>query len=142
VLDEYFSLAYAQSHEVGLLKANLKLAEDRIISHLSVICSGQYSHYVDAVFYFEAELEWNKLLAQRRRWSNGTFAGHGYVMSEFPRVLSSTFNPLFKLAFTCMVAVQWSAHFISLLAVSTFGISFVSHVGLVCNDTLGSPSSS
>jgi cellulose synthase/poly-beta-1,6-N-acetylglucosamine synthase-like glycosyltransferase len=107
VLDDYFKLAYAQPHDVGLQEGNLKIAEDRIPSLLSVIHSGKFSHWVDgAVFYFEAELNMKSLITQRRRWGNGTFAGHGYVMGELPKVWSSGHPFWFKIGLTGLVCLQ------------------------------------
>merc|ERR1712003_592331 len=39
----------------------------------------------NALFYFQAETELKSLVAQRRRWLNGTVAGYVYVHNELGR---------------------------------------------------------
>ena len=73
---------YAAPHTLGLLGANLQLAEDRIPSLLGVIYSGKHSDSPLTRFEFEAELTLEALVRQRRRWGNGSLAGLVYAVSH------------------------------------------------------------
>ena len=58
------------------LRMHLRLAEDRILSFVSVFCTGYGTKCVqDAIFYYEPEVSFDMILKQRRRWVNGTVAG-------------------------------------------------------------------
>ena len=58
------------------LRMHLRLAEDRILSFVSVFCTGYGTKCVqDAIFYYEPEVSFDMFLKQRRRWVNGTVAG-------------------------------------------------------------------
>lgn len=53
----------------------MRLAEDRILSFVSVFCTGDGTKWIpDASFCYTPEILWQTLLTQRRRWLNGTFA--------------------------------------------------------------------
>ena len=53
----------------------MRLAEDRILSFVSVFSTGYGTKWIPgATFYYQPEVQWNTLLTQRRRWLNGTFA--------------------------------------------------------------------
>lgn len=57
------------------LRVNMRLAEDRILSFVSVFSTGYGTKWIPgATFYYQPEVQWNTLLTQRRRWLNGTFA--------------------------------------------------------------------
>ena len=64
-----------------VLSANLRLAEDRVISYLIILRSPSAGRTVTswvptAEFYFECEETLRELVLQRRRWLNGTLAGY------------------------------------------------------------------
>jgi cellulose synthase/poly-beta-1,6-N-acetylglucosamine synthase-like glycosyltransferase len=69
------------------LRVNMRLAEDRILSFVSVFSTGYGTKWVaGSTFYYQPEVQWNTLLTQRRRWINGTFAGFlFYFMSPRAR---------------------------------------------------------
>jgi len=87
-----------RSEELGIVLANLQLAEDRIPSFLCTFGSTSTStgsnskqqqqqlkppvtSYVrDSVIYFDAELTVARLAKQRRRWLNGTTAAYLYLL--------------------------------------------------------------
>jgi hypothetical protein len=61
---------------VEFLRTNMRLAEDRILTFVSVFSTGFGTKWVlGGTFCFQPEVQWNTLLTQRRRWTNGTFAG-------------------------------------------------------------------
>eukprot|EP00599_Poterioochromonas_sp_BG-1_P000945 CAMPEP_0173148964 /NCGR_PEP_ID=MMETSP1105-20130129/10041_1 /TAXON_ID=2985 /ORGANISM="Ochromonas sp., Strain BG-1" /LENGTH=890 /DNA_ID=CAMNT_0014063735 /DNA_START=258 /DNA_END=2930 /DNA_ORIENTATION=- len=70
------------------LRVNMRLAEDRILSFVSVFSTGYGTKWVPgATFYYQPEIQWTTLLTQRRRWINGTFAGYlFYFMSQRARM--------------------------------------------------------
>jgi hypothetical protein len=58
------------------LRVNMRLAEDRILTFVSIFSTGHGTKWVlGSTFYYQPEIQWNSLLTQRRRWTNGTFAG-------------------------------------------------------------------
>jgi hypothetical protein len=57
------------------LRVNMRLAEDRILSFVCVFSTGFGTKWIPgATFFYQPEIRWAKLLTQRRRWLNGTFA--------------------------------------------------------------------
>jgi hypothetical protein len=63
-------------HFTEFLRMHLRLAEDRILSFVSVFCTGYGTKCIqDAIFYYEPEVSFDMILKQRRRWINGTVAG-------------------------------------------------------------------
>ena len=79
--------------KLGVVLANLQLAEDRLPSFLCCFGSGRASAQLpwtahktnfvrDAVFYFDVELELHSLVKQRRRWLNGMNAAYLYLLGH------------------------------------------------------------
>ena len=67
----------------GFIKALLRLAEDRVLSALVVLRSGGRTIWVPgATFYYPPEMSLESLIAQRRRWINGTLGAFLYVISD------------------------------------------------------------
>jgi cellulose synthase/poly-beta-1,6-N-acetylglucosamine synthase-like glycosyltransferase len=72
----------------GLIQANLKIAEDRILSYLLVLVDDAggrslQTHWVPtSTFYFESEGTVKELVLQRRRWLNGTSAGYVWLLQQ------------------------------------------------------------
>ena len=55
----------------------MRLAEDRILSFVSVFSTGLGTKWITAsTFYYTPEIKFQSLLAQRRRWINGTVASY------------------------------------------------------------------
>ncbi len=75
----YFNLINAEPCETGILLANVKTAEDRVLSCYSATKTkdGKLLGFNPlAVFYFESEQDLEQLNLQRRRWVNGSVAGY------------------------------------------------------------------
>lgn len=75
------SMLLAALPPLTVLTANLRLAEDRVISYLIILRSPSVGRTVtswvpQAEFFFECEETLRELVLQRRRWLNGTFAGY------------------------------------------------------------------
>ena len=118
-LDAYFSLAESRPCDVGLVEANLKLAEDRIPNFYSVFANakGMKAAWVPgAPYYVEAELSVRALVAQRRRWINGAWAGSIFVCSQFRTVTGSEHGFWFKVAAFIMLALQQFTYLVTYLS--------------------------
>ncbi len=73
-----------------LLKANIRLAEDRLLTLAALAFSArrenvQLNWVPGAVFYYQAEPTFTALFSQRRRWNNGTLACHMDVLINLRR---------------------------------------------------------
>ena len=85
VRDAYFNVVNSdpETNWTGWILANLRIAEDRVLTYYSVIKSPTAKFIAFnplAVFYFEAETKLDKLMYQRRRWINGSMAGYIYLV--------------------------------------------------------------
>ncbi len=83
VRNAYFEVVNKNPDETGLIVGNLKIAEDRLLTFLSVTKTTELTYMAFcplAVFYFEAETELSNLIFQRRRWINGSIAGYIYLL--------------------------------------------------------------
>ena len=68
------SLSYTE-----MMRVNMRLAEDRVLSFVSVFSTGYGTKWeTQATFFYQPEVRWQTLLTQRRRWLNGTFASYLY----------------------------------------------------------------
>jgi len=75
-----------QSSSVSLtefLRVNMRLAEDRVLSFVSVFSTGFGTKWIPgSTFYYEPEVCFSSLLTQRRRWINGTVASLLYFFTS------------------------------------------------------------
>lgn len=92
-LKRYFNIVNSTEGTKSFIVANLKIAEDRVLSNEAVLsavvsykreCTTMY--VPDAEFFFEAETDLDEFVKQRRRWLNGTFAGYLWLI---PRIWES-----------------------------------------------------
>ena len=166
-LDEYFRLANARACDVGLIEANLKLAEassylppsahhrptvcpqsslrlsttgrsssltalttwllamqDRILSFFAVFKNGKgmkAAWVPGAPYNVEAETTLRALVAQRRRWINGAWAGSIFICSQVRTLLGSEHGPLFKLGVVSLLALQQVSYTIQALSPGFYG---------------------
>lgn len=83
VRDWYFDLVNSDPDKMSLALANLRIAEDRLLSYAPIlkgVGSSAMKFVSLAVFYFEAELDLHQFVFQRRRWINGTVMGYIYML--------------------------------------------------------------
>jgi hypothetical protein len=78
-LEFYFRCVNKNPEQAGILLGSLLLTEDRILSYVCVLRSNasmrvKTSFVQSAIFYCQAETATASLLAQRRRWTNGSLA--------------------------------------------------------------------
>jgi len=112
-LKEYFDLMNRDPNETSLTESVLKLAEDRILSATAVISEenqklGLYTTWLNsAIFYFEAETDSELLIKQRRRWSNGSFAGYKWLYKKLHWFGKNQF--LKKIMVLCQLAMFYIA---------------------------------
>lgn len=81
----YMNAASRAEEDKSMLAGNCLLAEDRVLTFAAEFLTEGKStvHWAkNALFYFQAETELKSLVAQRRRWLNGTVAGYVYVHQE------------------------------------------------------------
>ena len=65
---------------VEILMAQLRLAEDRMLSFVTVFCTGFGTKMVNSsIFYYEPEVTFDMILKQRRRWLNGMVMGFFFL---------------------------------------------------------------
>ena len=105
-LDYYFDTL--EKGDSGMLFGNLLLAEDRVLSYAAALKTGKYTRWVPrSIFYFEAETDVRNFITQRRRWTNGAFAGYMYLLfSEQGIIKKSTHSGLFKKGVWSLLAMQ------------------------------------
>jgi cellulose synthase/poly-beta-1,6-N-acetylglucosamine synthase-like glycosyltransferase len=89
----YAAAAKRAAENKDMLDGNTLLAEDRVLTYAAEFLTKDDCCKVKwekrAIFYFQAELELRSLVAQRRRWLNGTIASYVYVVNQ----LGSHFSP-------------------------------------------------
>ena len=84
ILDMYFRHLNMNVNNVGIVKSNTLLAEDRILSFAMVLRSMnlQTEWVAGATFSYEPMTTWVQLLGQRRRWLNGTVATYMFYLFD------------------------------------------------------------
>ena len=135
-LEEYFHVwGYAAPHVLGLLGANLQLAEDRIPSLLGVIYSGKHTDSpLDAIFEFEAELSLSSLITQRRRWGNGSLAGLIYAITQADALMAYTHSRAFKMRNLALLSLQTLGFVLTFLTPALFGFLFSAATGALATE--------
>jgi len=124
-LDYYFDTVNADPNKMDMVQGNLLLAEDRILSYAAALKTGKRTSWVPhATFYFEAETESEKFIAQRRRWSNGAFAGYIYFLSNPDIVWDSDHTSSFKFFVMFLQWIQFMIYMIVSVSPALFASSF------------------
>jgi hypothetical protein len=76
-------------------------------------------------FYFEAELTIKALITQRRRWTNGTLAGHFFLLCELQVILASPYcSSGLKASATLFELVQVAGAVSSLFSIAIYFLAF------------------
>ena len=139
-IDFYLKAVKRNPEEVGMVEANLMLAEDRILSYSWMKSQEKcYTKYVwDAVFYFEAETDPKQLLQQRRRWINGTIAGYIWLLNHLSLVWNSHLMFSQKLLFVWLIFSQIMMYVVMTLGVAiiTIGMRFILVSTFMLDDVL------
>ena len=144
---KYFEIVKKPAEDCGLTLANLKIAEDRIPSLLAVfpmpvdgfplkpeMKQNMVTHWVrDAIFYFEAEEELSSLVAQRRRWLNGTNCGFLWTLGHLlgGTLCESPHDNVRKFCITMVMFMQSFTIVIMSVAVGIFATILFSSTHLI-----------
>jgi hypothetical protein len=110
------------------LRVNMRLAEDRVLSFVTVFSTGYGTKWIPgATFFYEPEVNFSTLLTQRRRWINGTVASFLYFFSSTrarQRIYGGFFDSHKAGKSMRLVDILWSLSlvqsFFSLLSPSVF----------------------
>eukprot|EP00941_MAST-03F_sp_MAST-3F-sp1_P003302 g3302.t1 len=128
VIDNYFEMTHADPTDLGIIGANLTIAEDRILSSEAALSSTSGNSKTkwcceegDAIFYFEAETELETFVKQRRRWINGTAAGYLWWLSQ-GQIWGSGHTFLYKLSCFILNIFEVLKYIIVLLTPAIFAI--------------------
>ena len=124
-LQRYF---YSMSHELSPFKANMYLAEDRILCLELVAkqgCNYLLKYVKDAPAVTDVPTSLVGLIKQRRRWLNGSFFAQIYSLLHFGRVWSESKHTVFrKCALTFEFVFFFLSSFFSWFNVGSFYIGF------------------
>jgi len=128
--------------EIGLIEANVMIAEDRILSVSPFFAtnpdksgdSKKVAYYKDimtdvapqATFFYESENNLMNLTKQRRRWMNGTVASYIWFLYKKPKLICNHFNiSLFKkIMLWYLFIVQTYCYFFVFLSPAIFIVAF------------------
>lgn len=109
----------------GALVGSLLLAEDRVLSYAAImktpVLNASTALVPEAVFYFDAETNFVRLLTQRRRWINGTVAGYIWLMVNIRLILHANISNLKKIMIVMLTLCQ-----LMMYAIMAMSPSFVS----------------
>jgi len=145
----YFDIVNQEPSETGLILGNLRIAEDRILSYSVVLKNNEEQKMAfvpSAVFYFEAELDLERFILQRRRWINGSVAGYFYLLITNPEHLIKWNTNIFRKLYVvflllcqfltyCVVSVGPSLSLSIFLASLTYVLS-ITHINYITNETI------
>ena len=110
-LDNYFEILQQSPQQTGLVLGNLRLAEDRVLSYAPMIWGNSMGDKVymgvepTATFLFQQEEGLENLVAQRRRWINGTVAGYLWLLANFGLIFNSARMAWYTKFFTLLLAL-------------------------------------
>lgn len=137
-----FYHSFLEMKEIGLIEANVMIAEDRILSVAPFFAinpdkdpnSKKTQYYKgimtdiapQATFYYEAENSIMSLVKQRRRWMNGTIASYIWFLYKKPKLICSYFNiSFFKKCFLWyLFSTQVYGYFFVYLSPAIFIVAF------------------
>lgn len=104
----------------GLLLSLLLLAEDRVLSYGAVLkAKGENACTAlvpEAEFFFEAEINQDKLLPQRRRWLNGTVAGYFWLLQNMHLIFEAKIPTLKKTLIIGLTVTQILMYWVVVLS--------------------------
>lgn len=97
----YHSFLSMNPEKIGLIEANVMIAEDRVLSISPFFAQTDLGENMkdmittvapDATFYYESENSIMPLIKQRRRWINGTIASYLWLLYKHPLLVAKSFN--------------------------------------------------
>jgi chitin synthase len=100
--------------ELGAFKANMYLAEDRILCYEIVArknCNWLLHYVKNAVAETDTPETLDVLIRQRRRWLNGSFFASLYTIIHFNRLWKDSTHSLFM---KCAFSIQFTYYFFNI----------------------------
>jgi|EP00937_MAST-01D_sp_MAST-1D-sp2_P001351 cellulose synthase/poly-beta-1,6-N-acetylglucosamine synthase-like glycosyltransferase len=140
-LVDYFKSITASMKDLGPFKANMYLAEDRILCFEIVArndCNWVLRYVKNAVAETDVPMTLHDLVKQRRRWLNGSFFAILYAIGNFNRVWTrSTHSLARKLAITLQFVTYVINLALNWFLCGTFFIAFALVVDQALQRTMG-----
>jgi hypothetical protein len=137
-LVEYFKSITTPMSELGAFKANMYLAEDRILCFELVArkgCAWKLEYVKNAVAVTDVPDKLTDLIGQRRRWLNGSLFAMLYAVLNFGRFINeSTHSMFFKMWVTIEFAYQCITLVLNWFLCANFFLAFYF---LIKSDNLG-----
>lgn len=135
-LDAYF-YSQRQGHQMNLFYANMYLAEDRILC-LELMCQKKQWNILRFVKGSIAETDvpssLSELMAQRRRWINGSWFSMVYTIKNCNRIHKSSHSRCRKFAFQSLMVFYTAIALFNWVLVGTFYVSFCIAMKLFMNE--------
>jgi cellulose synthase/poly-beta-1,6-N-acetylglucosamine synthase-like glycosyltransferase len=128
-IDEYIKTVDKKPEETDLVLGSLLLAEDRVLSAFGALLAENTANpgtafVPEAVFYFEAETDSERLLGQRRRWINGTVAGYIWLAQNLHYIWNSKMSLVSRIVNIILVYCQIGMCVAVTLAPAFFSLLF------------------
>ena len=140
-LVDYFKSITASMKILGPFKANMYLAEDRILCYEIIArndCNWILYYVKNAIAETDVPNTLHDLVKQRRRWLNGSFFAMLYAILNFNRFWTrSTHSLSRKIAVTLQFVTYVLNIFLNWFLVGTFYIAFILVVDQAMQNTMG-----
>jgi cellulose synthase/poly-beta-1,6-N-acetylglucosamine synthase-like glycosyltransferase len=140
-LVDYFKSITASLKDLGPFKANMYLAEDRILAYEIVArndCNWVLRYVKNAVAETDVPMTLHDLVKQRRRWLNGSFFAILYAITNFNRLWTRSSHSFGrKLAITIQFATYVLNIALNWFLCGTFFIAFALVVDNALQRTIG-----
>jgi len=142
-LVDYFKSITASMKDLGPFKANMYLAEDRILCYEIVAradCNWILQYCKNAVAETDVPNTLHDLIKQRRRWLNGSFFAMLYAVLNFNRLWTRSSHSLGrKLAITLQFVTYVLQIFLNWFLIGTFYLGFIMVVDQALQSVAGEP---
>jgi cellulose synthase/poly-beta-1,6-N-acetylglucosamine synthase-like glycosyltransferase len=140
-LVDYFKSITASLKDLGPFKANMYLAEDRILAYEIVArndCDWVLRYVKNAVAETDVPMTLHDLVKQRRRWLNGSFFAILYAILNFNRLWTRSSHSFGR---KVAISVQFATYVLNIalnwFLVGTFFIAFVLVLDNALQRTIG-----
>lgn len=142
-LVDYFKSITASMADLGPFKANMYLAEDRILCYEIIArndCNWILKYVKNSVAETDVPNTLTDLVKQRRRWLNGSFFAMLYAVKEFNRLWTRSSHSLVR---KLLITLQFITYVLNIILTwflcGTFFIGFVMVTDQTFQHTIGKP---